>query len=165
MAALIKTICDKDDVQTLFVVCGLGQSRSVPHYMSNSPMSLQQVTQSSSLFGSLLRQDTVEIQADKLCAANLMLGSEFKAVSEISTTTLDVIREIARNFDQNDIGSKRREASIAKEQARLADLYRSLTAAKYKLIWDEESRRSSEDMQDKLKVLVRDNPNLLKQIP
>jgi hypothetical protein len=30
---------------------------------------------------------------------NLMLGSEFKAVSEISTTTLDVIREIARNFD------------------------------------------------------------------
>lgn len=42
------------------------------------------------------------------------------------------------------------------------ELYWSLTASKYKLIKEEESRRSSEDMQNKLKVMVRDNPNLLK---
>ena len=44
-AALIKSLCDREEIQTLFVVCGLGQSRSVPHYMSNSPKTMQQVTQ------------------------------------------------------------------------------------------------------------------------
>jgi len=63
----------------------------------------------------LLRSDTVEIQTDKLCAANLMFGSEFKSATAINTTTLEVIREIARSFDQNGIGSKSREVSLAKE--------------------------------------------------
>ena len=39
-AAIIKSLCDREEVQTLFVVCGLGQSRSVPHYMSESPKNL-----------------------------------------------------------------------------------------------------------------------------
>jgi hypothetical protein len=73
------------------------------------------VTQRSALFGSLLRSDTIEIQTDKLCAANLMLGSEFKSAIDINTTTLEVIREIARAFDSNGIGSKNREVSLAKE--------------------------------------------------
>ena len=72
------------------------------------------------------------------------------------------MKEITRNFDKNEVGSKKREVSIAREQKRLMELYWSLTASKYKLIKEEESRRSSEDMQNKLKVMVRDNPNLLK---
>lgn len=92
-----------------------------------------------------------------------MLGSQFKTTEDI--VSLDVIKDIARIFDQNEIGSKKREVSVTNQQTKLSDLYRSLNAAKYKLIWNEESRRSSEDMQNKLKLLVRDNPNILKQIP
>lgn len=33
MAALINSVLDNSDVETLFVVCGVGQSRSIPHYL------------------------------------------------------------------------------------------------------------------------------------
>jgi len=37
MAALVNSVLENSDVETLFVVCGVGQSRSIPHYLKHSP--------------------------------------------------------------------------------------------------------------------------------
>jgi hypothetical protein len=40
-----------------------------------------------------------------------------------------------------------------------------LLSAKYSKFWKEEQVRASEDLQDKIKKMVRDNPNSLRSLP
>ena len=101
MAALINSLCERTDIETLFVVCGIGQSRSIPHYMTHSPRRLVDVTKDEKVFESLLRRDTVEQQIDKLCLTDLMLGPTYTATDfgNIQTSTVRTIEKIAKTFN------------------------------------------------------------------
>jgi hypothetical protein len=78
MASLINEVCEMPQVQTLFVVCGQGQSRSIPHYMAHSEKDLNALTSLMPIRESLLQKDSVEQQIDKLCVLDLMMGPKFE---------------------------------------------------------------------------------------
>lgn len=98
------------DAQTLFVLCGTGQSKSIPHYLYESPKNLHSVTQDLPVYESILRKDMPEQQVDKLCIAEIMFGAEYKEPSaewvleEVPESSKEVIRKIAKNMSplQND---------------------------------------------------------------
>ena len=60
MATLIESVCHNDNLQTLFVVCGSGQSQTIPHYMAHTPKILSQTANYAPIYQSLLSKDTPE---------------------------------------------------------------------------------------------------------
>lgn len=72
--------------QNIFVVCGRGQSKSIPYHLYYNPRAFQsieqiepEVTDFSDVFGTILRKDTPEIMMDKLSMVNLIMGSKSEA--------------------------------------------------------------------------------------
>jgi hypothetical protein len=94
-AALVKAIDMQENIGTIFVVTGTGQSRSIPHYMAQSPKSLADVTQQKPVYESLIQRDSAEIQIDKLVAFDLMMGplyTQLTVIDNVSITTAKVIK-------------------------------------------------------------------------
>ena len=58
MSQLLKSLCESSSAETVIVLCGLGQSKSVPHYLHESPRSLEQATQPLPVYESLIQKDT-----------------------------------------------------------------------------------------------------------
>jgi hypothetical protein len=72
--------------RNIFVVCGRGQSKSIPYHLYYNPRAFQsidqiapEVTNYSEAFGTILRKDTPEIMIDKLSMVNLIMGSKSDA--------------------------------------------------------------------------------------
>ena len=93
MASLIHYLANRQDelrsdisVQTLFVVCGYGQSRSIPHYLSMSPRVKEggpaQVTEYAPVYETIMSKDSPEIQVEKLVLADLLHGSQLQEGSK-----------------------------------------------------------------------------------
>ena len=91
MATLIQELqLQQPELNTIFVVCGYGQSRSIPHYLFMSPKltgemhssvdvitkysALKQVTSHAPIYKSLLSQDTIQMQIDKLAILDILFG-------------------------------------------------------------------------------------------
>lgn len=64
MATLINNIAS-EDAQTIFIVCGYGQSRTIPHYLYMSELAkreqMSSVTAYPQVYSSLMSKDTPEL--------------------------------------------------------------------------------------------------------
>ena len=72
MCALLKEL----DVGTVFVLCGAGQSRSLPHYLAASELSLEKTITAPidfKAFESLIQKDSPQITTDKLALVDIMM--------------------------------------------------------------------------------------------
>ena len=88
MATLIQQISDEptvferdslSDLQTIFVVCGYGQSRSIPYYIYLSPKvkenKIDKVCDYLPRYETLMSKDSAEMQTEKLVMTDLIHGN------------------------------------------------------------------------------------------
>lgn len=71
MASLINHL-SLEGKENIFVICGYGQSRTIPYHLYHNPRAfktdcLDSVTRFSDPYETLIRKDTPEIMTDKLC--------------------------------------------------------------------------------------------------
>ena len=71
MSSLINTL-SLQGKKNIFVLCGYGQSRTIPYHLYYNPLMFQnnsfnEVTKYNKPFKTLIREDTPEIMIDKLC--------------------------------------------------------------------------------------------------
>ena len=81
MATLLQQLSDEptDDLQTIFVVCGYGQSRSIPYYIYMSPKVMENridhVCDYLPRYQTIMSKDTTEMQVEKLVLTDLIHGN------------------------------------------------------------------------------------------
>ena len=88
MAALINKLTTEDpSLQTIFVVCGYGQSRTIPYYLYYSPKvlggKLGEVADYKKVYSSLMSSDTPQIQMEKLVLTDLIHSDRLERQSKI----------------------------------------------------------------------------------
>ena len=94
MASLLQLVADfperlkpkgVDNLQTVFVVCGYGQSRSIPHYIYLSPKvqehRLDKVAEYLPTYETILSKDSPEMQVEKLLLTDLIHGNQLSETS------------------------------------------------------------------------------------
>lgn len=88
MATLLQYISDEPDslarpeladVETIFVLCGYGQSRSIPYYIYMSPKAdekqIDQLCTYKPRYETLMSRDSSEMQVEKLVLTDMLHGS------------------------------------------------------------------------------------------
>ena len=64
MAALVQAVSNREQPKNVFVLCGKGQSRSIPHYLAGKTPPLEEILvgrRQFSAYSSLLHTDTDQI--------------------------------------------------------------------------------------------------------
>ena len=75
MAASVKNLSHK--YKNIFVICGYGQTRSIPHYMyfgGEENQLVRDVARRKAVYENLVRKDTPEMQTDKLVLVDSILS-------------------------------------------------------------------------------------------
>ena len=73
------------DLYTIFVVCGYGQSRSIPYYIYLSPKvkenKIEDVTNYLPTYETIMSKDSPEMQIEKLVLTDLIHGNQLTETS------------------------------------------------------------------------------------
>lgn len=109
----------------IFVVCGYGQSRTIPYHLYHNPRAFQDnglntTTRFNMPFSTLLRADTPEIMTDKLAIIDQIFNSESL---QPNTSSLTIINSKIRPNDDN---------------SDLIEIYTNLIQTKYKEVREEQ---------------------------
>ena len=88
------------DLNTVFVICGYGQSRSIPYYIYLSPKAnekqVSHVTNYLPIYETIMSKDTTEMQVEKLVLTDLLHSNQLNdsnSQAVLHPWTLDLIRE------------------------------------------------------------------------
>ena len=151
LAALVNTLSQRGK-KYIFVVCGYGQSRTVPYHLYYNPRVFQDgsidiVTRYNRPFGTLIRSDTPQVMVDKLAIIDQILNSPVLQ-PDICSREL-IAAKIGSSGDQ------------AEE---LCSLYSTLIQKKFNQVKVQQQARACSDLQNRVKQAVRDNPKVFKQL-
>ena len=168
------------DLNTVFVVCGYGQSRSIPYYIYLSPKvkanRLDTVADYLPTYETLMSKDTPEQQVEKLVLADLIHGNQLNEGSQhfngVHPWSLSLIRDRLAGLKVPPETRNMRlykpelyQKSLQQETDRLANIYQNLVRDRYLDVSKAEKAGAVDQLKDHVSAMIRDEPHRLSELP
>eukprot|EP00347_Sterkiella_histriomuscorum_P014480 403360714 len=178
MGALVNKL--SEFYSNIMVLCGYGQSRSIPHYMYYSKRAnvvgnnLDQIIRYKPVYENLVRKDNQEMTVDKLHILdsifdnNLNGGSydQAESLSNISQSSQYIIKNlISQQSIMNIQGVNYSKKVATANESWLFELYNKLKTQKYQEVIEKQRKLVAKELENKIKRLVRDDPSFIKELP
>lgn len=101
MAAVVNKLSETH--RNIMVICGFGQTRSIPHYLyysdqANAKNSVGEVARHRKVYENLLRKDNPEMQTDKLVIIDQILSFNVQKTPKLQLSIDSTSQELLHNF-------------------------------------------------------------------
>ncbi|CDW83262.1 UNKNOWN [Stylonychia lemnae] len=169
MAALINKFSEQ--YKNIMVICGYGQSRSIPYYLYYSQKvnkvgnNLNEIVKYKNVYENIVRQDNEEMLIDKLLIFDSILNNNQNELDHISEK---LIRQRISKITLNNSSMRydKRVSQFSKVyEERLIELYNGLREKKYGEIIREQRQKAAQDLEKQIKRIAKDNPAFIRELP